>query len=78
MGVDMATYPELIAHRMSEDEIGQHIDVDSLKYLTYEGLLRATGRDPQSFCGACFTGNYPIPGFAPTERNEIKLVFEEV
>jgi amidophosphoribosyltransferase len=78
MGVDMATYPELIAHRMSEDEIADHIKVDSLKYLSYEGLLRATGRDPSSFCGACFTGNYPNPNFAPHERDEIRLVLEEV
>ncbi|HZB95620.1 MAG TPA: amidophosphoribosyltransferase [Herpetosiphonaceae bacterium] len=78
MGVDMATYPELIAHRMSEAEIAAHIEVDSLSYLSYEGLLRATGRDPGSFCGACFTGNYPIPNFVPAERNEIRLVLEEV
>jgi amidophosphoribosyltransferase len=78
MGVDMATYPELIAHRMSEAEIAAYIEVDSLRYLSYEGLLRATGRDPGSFCGACFTGNYPIPNFAPAERNEIRLVLEEV
>jgi amidophosphoribosyltransferase len=78
MGVDMATYPELIAHRLSEDEIARYIDADSLRYLSYEGLLRATGRDPNTFCGACFTGSYPMPGFAPRERDEIKLVFEEV
>lgn len=78
MGVDMATYPELIAHRMTEEEIGRYIKVDSLKYLSFEGLVRATGRDPGSFCGACFTGHYPIEGFAPRERDEIKLVFEEV
>ena len=78
MGVDMATYPELIAHRMSEAEIAAHIEVDSLSYLSYQGLLRATGRDPGSFCGACFTGNYPIPNFVPAERNEIRLVLEEV
>jgi amidophosphoribosyltransferase len=76
MGVDMATYPELIAHRMSVDEIQDHIQADSLAYLSYEGLLRATGRDPKSFCGACFTGNYPIPNFDPRTRDEIKLVFE--
>ena len=76
MGVDMATYPELIAHRMTEAEIAAYINVDSLSYLSYQGLLRATGRDPQSFCGACFTGNYPIPGFDPAARDEIKLVFD--
>ncbi|MBA3948204.1 MAG: amidophosphoribosyltransferase [Herpetosiphonaceae bacterium] len=73
MGVDMATYPELIAHRLTEEEIGAHVHADSLKYLSYEGLLRATGRDPQSFCGACFTGNYPIPGVGIAARDEIKL-----
>jgi len=77
MGVDMATYPELIAHRLSEAEIAAHIDVDSLHYLSYAGLLRATGRDPGGFCGACFTGNYPNPNFAPKQRDEIKLVFDE-
>jgi amidophosphoribosyltransferase len=77
MGVDMATYPELIAHRMSVPEIQRYIGADSLAYLSYEGLVRATGRDPNSFCGACFTGNYPIPDFQPREREEIKLVFEE-
>jgi amidophosphoribosyltransferase len=76
MGVDMATHPELIAHRMTEAQIAVHINVDSLRYLSYEGLLRATGRDPQSFCGACFTGHHPMPGFDPTKRDEIKLVFE--
>jgi amidophosphoribosyltransferase len=77
MGVDMATYPELIAHRMSVPEICDYIQADSLAYLSYEGLLRATGRDPGSFCGACFTGNYPSPKFIPGQRDEIKLVFEE-
>lgn len=77
MGVDMATYPELIAHRMDVPEIQDYIQADSLAYLSYEGLLRATGRDPNSFCGACFTGKYPIPNFNPKARDEIKLVFEE-
>ncbi len=77
MGVDMATYPELIAHRMSVAEIRAHIGADTLAYLSFAGLLRATGRDPQSFCGACFTGEYPIPNFDPHRtRDEIKLIFE--
>jgi amidophosphoribosyltransferase len=77
MGVDMASYPELIAHRMTIEEIREHIQADSLSYLSFEGLLRATGRDPGSFCGACFTGNYPLPNFNPQTYDEIKLVFEE-
>ncbi len=74
MGVDMATYPELIAHRMSVPEIEAHIGADSLHYLSYEGLLRATGRDPHAFCGACFTGKYPLPNFRPKMQDELKLV----
>ncbi len=60
MGVDMASYPELIAYNKSVEEIRQQIEADSLAYLSMDGLLRATGRDPQGFCGACFTGEYPF------------------
>lgn len=61
MGVDMASYPELIAYRLSVEEICRHLGADSLAYLSYEGMVRATGRDPRGFCGACFHGQYPFP-----------------
>ncbi len=60
LGVDMATYPELIAHRMSVEEIRQDMDADSLAYLSLEGLIKATGQSPCSFCTGCFTGDYPV------------------
>ncbi len=60
MGVDMATYPELIAHRMSVDEICTHLGADSLAYLSLEGLIRASGRPQTGFCKGCFTGHYPV------------------
>ncbi len=59
MGVDMATYEELIAHRMSIDEICKHIGCDSLHYLSLERMMRAIGRR-EGYCNACFTGVYPI------------------
>ncbi|MCL4489902.1 MAG: amidophosphoribosyltransferase [Chloroflexi bacterium] len=59
MGVDMGTYDELIAHRMSVDEICNHINCDSLHFLSLEGMMRAVGRSG-GYCQACFTGNYPI------------------
>lgn len=59
MGVDMGTYDELIAHRMTIDEIRDHVDADSLHFLSLEGMLRAIGRD-SGYCHACFTGVYPI------------------
>jgi amidophosphoribosyltransferase len=60
LGVDMATYPELIAHRMSIPEIEAHLGVDSLAYLSLDGLIKATGNASAGFCQGCFTGNYPV------------------
>ncbi len=60
LGVDMATYPELIAHRMSVEEIRDHLGVDSLAYLSLDGLIRATGHADAGFCQGCFTGRYPV------------------
>jgi amidophosphoribosyltransferase len=60
LGVDMATYPELIAHRMDTPEIQDFLGVDSLAYLSLDGLIRATGHANAGFCRGCFTGNYPV------------------
>lgn len=61
MGVDMATYRELIAHRLEVDQICQHIGADSLAFLSLEGMLgaMAEGGEPRH-CTACFSGRYPI------------------
>lgn len=61
MGVDMATREELIAARMSIAEIARHLGVDSLGYLSLEGLLEAVGPERGGYCTACFTGEYPVP-----------------
>ena len=60
MGVDMATYPELIAHRMSIPQICDHLGTDSLAYLSLPGLMRAIGQGNDSFCTGCFSGKYPV------------------
>jgi amidophosphoribosyltransferase len=60
-GVDMATSKELIAAQKTVEEIRQHIGADSLGYLSLEGMVRATGMPRDSFCHACFSGQYPIP-----------------
>jgi amidophosphoribosyltransferase len=43
------------------EKICEYLNVDSLGYLDVEGMIRATGRRADSFCLACFTGNYPLP-----------------
>ncbi|MEM9955643.1 MAG: amidophosphoribosyltransferase [Chloroflexota bacterium] len=63
MGVDMATYKELIAANMNVEGIRQRIGADSLGYLTLPGMLDAI-EDVVGFrndyCTACFSGEYPI------------------
>jgi len=59
MGVDMGTYEELIAHRLTQDEIRDHIDCDSLHFLSLESMMEAIGRQ-EGYCNACFTGRYPL------------------
>ncbi|HEY3999796.1 MAG TPA: amidophosphoribosyltransferase [Candidatus Xenobia bacterium] len=58
-GVDTATYAELIASQRTVKEIEQHVDADSLGYLSLEGLIQATRHGPSRLCQACFTGRYP-------------------
>ncbi|HEY9078293.1 MAG TPA: amidophosphoribosyltransferase [Anaerolineaceae bacterium] len=60
MGVDMGTYDELIAHRLTVEQIAQHVGCDSLHFLSLEGMMRAIGSE-EGYCNACFTGEYPIP-----------------
>jgi amidophosphoribosyltransferase len=59
MGVDMGTYDELIAHRMTVEQIRAHTDCDTLHYLSLEGMMRAVGRS-EGYCHACFSGAYPL------------------
>ena len=60
-GVDMATRRELIASQKTVSEICDFIGADSLGYLSTEGLIKAVALPKDTFCLACFTGDYPIP-----------------
>lgn len=59
-GIDFPTREELIAYSKNEEEIGRFIGVDSLRYLSLEGMLRAMPLPGKDFCTACFSGRYPI------------------
>jgi amidophosphoribosyltransferase len=61
-GIDFSTKGELIAARMAVPELQNYLELDSLHYLSLEGLLTSTGvPDPgDRFCKACFDGNYPV------------------
>ena len=75
-GIDTDSQQQLIAATKSVEEIARQIGVDSLAYLSWEGMLKATGEDPNSFCSACFNGDYPIAIPEPLKRS--KLMLEKV
>ena len=70
-GVDTPERSKLLAATMSEEEMRAWIGVDSLKFISLDGLYRAAGeaagRDPGAprFCDACFSGDYPV---APSDK----------
>ena len=80
MGVDMATYKELIGHHLDIPAICKHIGADSLDYLSLSGMLNAiyeTVGFKNSYCTACFSGEYPIniPEWLFAEERD-KTIFE--
>ena len=73
----MATYGELIAHRLNDTEaIKEKVGADSLGYLTLAGAYKAVGLEPEGFCTACFSGDYPVPVQLGLERANPKLSLE--
>ena len=59
-GVDTPDKEKLIAANMSVQEICEYIEADSLAYLTEAALLRSVNASQESYCTACFTGNYIV------------------
>jgi amidophosphoribosyltransferase len=57
-GIDTPTREELIGATHSIEEIREFLGVDSLGYLSLDGMLAAAGQDT-GFCHACFSGHYP-------------------
>jgi amidophosphoribosyltransferase len=59
-GIDFPTREELIASSHSIEEIGTFIGVDSLGYLSLDGMIKAMPFPRETFCLSCFDGNYPV------------------
>ena len=59
-GVDFPRREELMAHNFSLDEIRSRLDMDSLGYLSLEGITGLFGDKSDTFCTACWSGNYPV------------------
>jgi amidophosphoribosyltransferase len=77
-GIDTPERGELLAARHTVDEMADQIGVDSLAFISIDGLYRALGkheRDPARpyYCDACFTGDYPIPLPDQADNSERQL-----
>ena len=70
-GIDFPSSDQLIAAGNTVAGIRDYLDLDSLHYLSPEGLVAATGLPRDHFCLACFTGEYPIE----LDKNFVKEVF---
>jgi amidophosphoribosyltransferase len=71
-GIDTPNRHELIAARHSIEEIRQFIEADSLAYLSLEGMLTAVGGPSDSYCTACWTGDYRVP-ISPRDQRQAEL-----
>jgi amidophosphoribosyltransferase len=60
-GIDFPNTKDLIASNHTMEEIRKHIGVDTLGYLSVEGMLSAVSRPKEAYCTACWTGKYPVP-----------------
>jgi amidophosphoribosyltransferase len=70
-GIDTPNREELIAANLTVDEIAVALGVDSLGYLTLEGMLESAPTGPRGFCHACFSGDYPTP--PPTDPDKLRF-----
>lgn len=59
-GIDMPTRSELIGSRLEVPQIADKLGVDSLGYLSLDGMVNAVAH-AGPYCTACFSGNYPAP-----------------
>ena len=77
---------QLLAHRMTTDEMAEFIGADSLAFISIEGLYRAIGEAKRNenspFCDACFTGDYRIPltdrNLETRQSSQLSLLLEKV
>ncbi|MFA6142464.1 MAG: amidophosphoribosyltransferase [Candidatus Omnitrophota bacterium] len=71
-GIDFPTKKELVASNHSIEEIRQFIGVDSLKFLSLDGMLNSMMLPKEEFCTACFTGNYPTTICKPPSKKALE------
>jgi amidophosphoribosyltransferase len=77
-GIDFPTSAELIAHNRTVEQVREFLEVDSLAYLSLEGLLSCMKYPADQYCTACWSGEYKIPIDQPQskfsfERDQLQM-----
>jgi amidophosphoribosyltransferase len=70
-GIDTPNRDELIAANLEVDAIADTLGVDSLGYLSLQGMLESVPDGPDGFCHACFSGDYATP--PPTDPQKLRF-----
>lgn len=81
-GVDFASRDQLIAAKRTVEEIRDFLGVDSLHYLSLEGMLASMHHQPGNYCSACWTGQYRLDPARPetgpiSEAGQLKIFAEK-
>jgi amidophosphoribosyltransferase len=84
-GIDTPDYDNLLAHHHDVASMAKLLGVDSLAFISLDGLYRAMGEPGRNsehpqYCDACFTGSYPLPltdRMAGTQPKQLSLLSEE-
>jgi len=71
-GIDFPDRAKLMAANYSVEEIRKYLNADSLHYLSQEGLVKATALPANSFCMACYDGNYPVRFDPAVDKHSIE------
>lgn len=71
-GIDFPSKEELLACNKSLEEITKWLDVDSLGYLSIDGMLASTTKKSEDFCTACFSGDYPTQIYDETDKFKLE------
>ena len=77
-GIDFPTSEELIAHNRSVEQVRSFLEVDSLAYLSLEGMLSCMRQRKEDYCTACWSGHYKVPIDQPQskfsfERDQLRM-----
>ena len=77
-GVDFPTSEELVANKMTLEELRVFLDADSIGYISLDGLCKCVSKPADHYCTACWSGEYKVPthqemGKFSMERNQMNL-----